>query len=351
MATETISSSSQLNAIYSMMESGQQSVKMERHTLLIWGITAAILILITDLLFNKESLPVRWQLITSQTVFISVILFFAGLWDFKLTRRLRQQRDESLSFIQLQMTKVWWFFVALVVLLNVGMNFFGGGYMFYGMTIALFGMAFYIHGLFSTQMLKWIGVMLIIVGVVSIALNLHFLATKWLAAGVFGLGLPMLAFILDKPQTHSTLVKRFMLSAVWVAIVILPSMLAYETELKADPNGLQTRSIAEYNRLSAEEAALAQIINIPAGTKIPVHIDMSGDIVEIKQTGQALAMKLKKDLNVVIEKGKANGHFQLDNSGWLDRIYHLRTKDFKMESLVEQDKGPSLNLNFSLEIR
>ena len=127
--------------------------------------------------------------------------------------------------------------------------------------------------------------------------------------------------------------------------------MAYQSELAAEPEGLATRSIAEYNKLSSEQAALAQIINIPAGTQIPVNINMRGDIVEMKQTGQALTMKLKKDLNVVIEDGKANGHFQLDNSGWLDRVYHLRTKNFKMESLLEQNKGPSLNLNFSLDIR
>ena len=54
MTSISVSTSTQLDAIYSMMEDGQHSVKMERHSLLIWGITAAGLILITDLLFNKE---------------------------------------------------------------------------------------------------------------------------------------------------------------------------------------------------------------------------------------------------------------------------------------------------------
>ena len=350
MTSNSVSANNQLDAIYSMMEDGQHSVKMERHSLWIWGITAAVLILITDLIFNKELLPVRWQLTLAQTTFISIILFLAGRWDFKLTRKVRQLRDESLSFIQLQLTKVWWFFVALIVLLNVGMNFFGGGYMFYGLTIAIMGMAFYVHGLFSTQMLKWIGAMLIIIGLGSVALNIHFLATKWLAAGVFGLGLPILAFILDKPISHSTLLKRLGLSAIWFVIVIIPSTFAYQNELTFDAEGLTMRSIEEYKTLTKEQAAKEQIIHFPAGSKIPVHINMRGDDVEMNDSKQ-LAMILKKDINVVIKDGKANGHFQVEGANWLNRISHLRTKDFKMGSEIEQQNGPSVNLNFSLEIK
>lgn len=350
MTTDSVSANSQIDAIYSMMENGQHSVKMERHSLFIWGLTAAILILITDLLFNPQTFAVHWQLIMSQTIFISVILFFAGAWDLKLTRKVRRQRDESISFIQLQLTKVWWFFVALIVLLNVGMNIFGGGYMFYGLTIALIGMAFYIHGLFSTQMLKWIGLMLIIIGLVSVAINLHFLATKWLAAGVFGLGLPMLAFILDKPEVHSSLLKRSILSMVWCGIVIFPSMLAFQTEASFDPKGLIKRSVSEYKALNANEAAEKQIIYFTAGTDIPVNINMDGNILEMHDS-KSLAMKLKKDINIVIENGKTNGIFQIAGLEWVNKKSQIQTKKFKMETKIEQLKGPYVNLNFSLQIK
>jgi len=349
MTSISVSTSTQIDAIYSMMEDGQHSVKMERHSLLIWGITAAILILITDLLFNPQTIPVRWQLIFSQTIFISIVLFLAGFWDLKLTRKVRQQRDESLSFIQLQLTKVWWFFVALIVLLNVGMNFFGGGYMFYGLTIALIGMAFYIQGLFSTQMLKWIGLMLIVIGLTSVALNLHFLVTKWLAAGVFGLGLTMLAFILDKPKTHSTLLKRLVLSAAWVAIVILPSVIAYQHKLSFNAEELTTRSISEYKALNKEQAAQKQMIFLPAGSEIPVNINMGADMVNVNKA-TVLAMKLKKDIKILIEDGKVNGYFQVEELA-LNRISHLRTRKFKMVHKIDQQDGPTVNINFILELK
>lgn len=350
MTTDSVSANSQIDAIYSMMDDGQHSVKMERHSLFIWGLTAAILILITDVLFNPETFAVRWQLILSQTIFISVVLIFAGAWDLKLTRRVRQQRDESISFIQLQLTKVWWFFVALIVMLNVGMNFFGGGYMFYGLTMALIGMAFYIQGLFSTQMLKWIGVMLIAIGLGSVALSLHFLATKWLAAGVFGLGLPILAFILEKPETHSTLFKRILLSLVWFGIVIFPSMFAFQQESTFVPTGLTTRSVSEYKALNADIAAEKQIIHFSKGMNIPLNILMGGNILELEVT-KNLVMKLKNDISVVIENGKTVGHFKIEGSEWTSKLSQMQTRKFKMESIIEQQKGPYVNLNFNLQIQ
>lgn len=347
MTSISVSTSTQLDAIYSMMEEGQHSVKMERHSLLIWGITAAILILITDLLFNLNTISVRWQLILAQTTFISIVLFIAGSWDLKLTRKVRQQRDESLSFIQLQLTKVWWFFIALIVLLNVGMNFFGGGYMFYGLTIALIGMAFYIQGLFSTQMLKWIGVMLIVIGLASVALNLHFLVTKWLAAGVFGLGFPLLAFILNKNKTHSTLTKRLVLSMVWFAIVIFPAVIVYQQKLNFNADGLITRNVSEYKLLNKKQSMAKQIIHLEKGTEVPLNINLVADNFNIGRNGD-VRVKLKKDFDVVIEAGKANGFFRANGGDWQSRKNILRIRTFKMESVIEQQKGPSLNLDIKM---
>jgi len=350
MTSISVSTSTQLDAIYSMMEDGQHSVKMERHSLLIWGITAAVLILVTELIFNRQSFPLLWQLVVAQTIFISIILFLAGLWDFKLTRKVRQQRDESLSFIQMQLTKVWWFFVGLIVLVNVGMNFFGGGYMFYGLAISLVGMAFYIQGLFSTQMLKWIGLMLIIVGLSSVALNLHFLVTKWLAAGVFGLGFPLLALILNKPVTHSNILKRLGLSAVWLAVVIFPSVIAYQQKLNLNPENLVTRSFSEYMTLNKEQAAQKQIIHLPAGTAVPVNIIMRGDILEITRTSN-VSIKLAKDFDVIIDNGKTNGYFRLSGMDWRNRKQDLQLREFKMESAIKQHQGPLVNLGFKMQLK
>ena len=52
--------STQLEAIHAMMASGHRSVRMERHTLLIWGVAAAFLILVVDEIFTPERFPEVW---------------------------------------------------------------------------------------------------------------------------------------------------------------------------------------------------------------------------------------------------------------------------------------------------
>ena len=240
--------------------------------------------------------------------------------------------------------------LALIVFINVGMNIFGGGLMFYGLTLALIGMAFYINGLFSTQMLKWIGVMLILLGTASVALNLHIQVSKWLAIGAFGLGLPILAFILDKPVSHSTLSKRLLLSIVWFVVVTTPAVIASHYEIGFDDSHLPKRSLDEYKSLDAAQSQQQQVINLPAGTEIPVQLNISGDMLD-SSTPTSLSLKLSKPLDVVIEKGQANGQFRVADSPWRKRIYDLRVKDFKMSSKVKQEQGPVVNLKFRLEVR
>ena len=62
-------------------------------------------------------------------------------------------------------------------------------------------------------------------------------------------------------------------------------------------------------------------------------------------------MKLKKDISIVIENGKANGHFQVAGSEWVNKLTQMQTKKFKMETKIEKDKGPYVNINFSLHIK
>ncbi len=112
----------QLNAIHAMMESGHRSVRLERHTLVLWGLAAAFLILVVRLIFTPERFPETLQRVLASNLFIAALLTAVGVIDLRLTRRARRQRDETLSFVQVQLTKIWWLLVGLIVLINLGMN-------------------------------------------------------------------------------------------------------------------------------------------------------------------------------------------------------------------------------------
>lgn len=171
-----------LESIHAMMASGHRSVRLERHTLLLWGISVAGLIVGVNATFTPDRFPNVALRSLYSNLLIALTLIVIAIVDFYWTRRTRRARDETLSFVQRQLMKVWWLLVALAVVLNIGMNFFGGGYLIYAAVLALMGLALYVQGLFSEQMLEFIGVVLIVLALGAIALGVAYKLMEWLGS-------------------------------------------------------------------------------------------------------------------------------------------------------------------------
>jgi hypothetical protein len=340
MATSTAES---IAAIHAMMASGHRSVRMERHTLVLWGLAAAFLILVVNALFTPERFPVVWQRAAYANLFIAAVLTGVGVWDFRLTRRARRMRDETLSFVQLQVTKLWWLLIGLIVALNVGMNFFGGGYMFYGLVLAIMGLAFYVHGLFSEQMLSWIGVMLIAMGLGCIALKLPIPVMEWLAVFVFGFGFPALGFVLDHSPLHRTLPRRCGLAALWLSLVIAPTALAYQFDRDTATPAWPVIPLDQFLNESPSMAKREQVVRLPAGTVIPVHIELTSDVLE-GMNAVTVPIRLSHPLEIAIRREKPDGRFRLDSDDWKKARYSFRIRDINMSSVLTQETGPQVLL-------
>jgi hypothetical protein len=344
MATSTAES---IAAIHAMMASGHRSVRIERHTLVLWGLAAAFLILAVNPIFTPERFPVVWQRSAVANLFIAAVLTGIGVWDFRLTRRARRMRDETLSFVQLQLTKVWWLLIGLIVAINVGMNFFGGGYMFYGLLLAIMGLAFYIHGLFSEQMLSWIGVLLIAMGLGSIALKLPFPLIEWLSVFVFGLGFPVLAFALNHAALHTTLARRSGLAALWLSLVIAPTAFAYQLDRYTATPAWPMVPLDRFLTQSPTEAEREQVVRLPSGTIIPLHIEVTSDVLEGINT-VTLPMKLSRPMQVAIHQGKPDGRFRVDSSDWKKTMYNYRIQDINITSTLARETGPQVSLKLRI---
>ena len=182
--------SAQLQAIQAMLSSGHASIRLERHTFMLWGLSAAALILLIPRLISQENFPDQIQRMWLQNTVISLVLLAVGVVDAVWTARARQRRDETISFIQRQITKLWWLLIALVVVIDIGMNLYGGGYFFYGITLVLTGIGIYVYGLFSRQMLTWSGALQILLGLALIASSPEIHVQEWVAACAFGIGFP-----------------------------------------------------------------------------------------------------------------------------------------------------------------
>ena len=90
-----------------------------------------------------------------------------------------------------------YFISALLLFALVAMIFYGGGYMVCAVWLVFLGVSLYLHGLFSEELLEWAGLLTIALGIVSLLARLPYDSMRWVAAAVFGLGLPMLSLMLD----------------------------------------------------------------------------------------------------------------------------------------------------------
>lgn len=336
--------SAQLAAIHEMMASGHRSVRLERHTLLLWGLAAAFLILAVDAIFTPARFGRGWQLVASAHAFMIIpVLLTVGILDFRFTRRARRRRDESISFVQMQVTKVWWLLIGLVVLINIGMNFFGGGFLFYGVTLALVGLALFINGLFSQQMLSWVGSLMILIGLALVLLQLPMGLQKWSAIGVFGLGFPALAFTMNKQTWQTSTLRRLVFSSLWLAVVLLPAHAAFAlTQRNADPQ-LPAMDLQHYQQQGAT-AGETRVIHLDAGTQIPLQLQFSGDV--IKTAPDAVVMlTLAQPVELAIKDGKPDGRFKVGDMEWAQSFSGIVARANKFDMSLTPETGPRISLH------
>jgi len=339
--------SDQIEAIHTMMASGHRSVHMERHTLILWGLTTAFLILVGGAIFTHERFPVSWIRALSVTTFITIVLTAVAYFDFYLIRRSRDEREESISFVQLQVTKVWWLLVGLIVMINLGMHFYGGGYMFYSLVLIIMGLALYIHGLFSRQMLALAGVMMILLGLASITLRLPFPVIEWLTIFCFGLGWPLLGFTLNHPRLNKSLKYRLSFSLLWLAIVTIPTVAIYQSGRLEDVPETTPIPLTQYLQQGETVAVTEEVVTIPAGTIVPLKVELSGDVLEGLNV-TTLPMLLSHPIDIVLSDGKPDGRFRVAQGPWKKHVYNYRIRDFSMTSILDRDTGPQVQLKLRL---
>jgi len=341
------SASQQIEAIHAMMSTGHRSVRIETHTLVIWGITAAGLILFTGDIFNHDLFPDRLIRSLSMTAFIAVILTIAGIIEVRLTRKNRLQRDESVSFVQTQLNKVWWLILGLIVIINLAMQFFGGGYMLYSLTLALMGMALYIHGLFSRQMLSWAGVCMILLGLTTLATKLPLQLIEWITIFCFGFGWPLLAWAINHRGINKNQLHRLLFTAVWLSVILIP---AYAATLLASEPVYNTPdvpiSLDEYRQLEQAPAS-RHLVHLPAGTVIPLKLNILGGIVNSADNHE-MPLILSSAMDIELYNGESTGRFRIENNLWQSYKYDFRLRFSDIASNITPERGPRINADMRI---
>ncbi len=105
----------QLDSIHSMLSAGHRNLRVEQHSLVLWGTICGGLILASNRILTAEQFPVVEQRAIAWLILLALTVSGVSLLDWHLTRRAKQARDEAWSFIHRQVLKVWWLLLPLVL--------------------------------------------------------------------------------------------------------------------------------------------------------------------------------------------------------------------------------------------
>ncbi|WP_448188332.1 hypothetical protein [Azospirillum sp. sgz301742] len=326
-----------IDAIHSMLSAGHRNLRIERHTLMLWGAAGGGLLLASNGILTEAQFPDVAQRALAWLALLSVTLGGVAALDWYLTRRAKRERDEAWSFIHRQVLKVWWLLMALGTLLTFATFFFGGGYMLCAAWIVLIGLGLYVHGLFSEELLEWIGVLSIVIGVASLGYRLDYETTRQIAASVFGLGLPLLALMLDRGRVRPSW-QRMVQSAAWTLVVLgvpLAAHLHGGTGLQpADAPPLALESF-----LKGAGATGRRIVTLPAGTAVPVQVQIAGNIFR-NTPAATLPLTLALPLELVTENGEPTGDVRFVGESWVRGGAGLWITIPKMQAELTPGRGP-----------
>ena len=316
MATDTLhdnpDAGKQIEAIHTMLTTGHRSIRLERHTLMLWGGAAAALVIVAELLITPERFPVPWQ-VAAAIVVLLLSVFVPVAWaDYTLTRRVRRARGESISFVQRQIYKVWLLLLAMGTLMEIGMTLYGGGFMSYGIWMVLVGVGLFVHGLFSQRELETFGVLIIVLSLAGFIFKLPYEGMRWLAASVFGLGLPLIGLLLTLKQTPGT-GRLIGLSSLWLGSVGLMAVAIYQIHVALQTPSAPTVPLAMFQQTAAP--APDHVIALPIGTQVTIKIDVKSDLFEDTE-GARIPLILKKPVEINLVQGKPNGMYRIAGSDW-----------------------------------
>lgn len=286
-----------LQTIEAMLAAGHRCVELERHSLLLWGGVGGGLCAFTDLVINGDTFPDNTQ--RAIAVFLWLAFWLGGMsWlDHRLTQKARLAREETLPFAQAQVTRAWWMLLAIGTLATFAMFFHGGGIMIYALWTVLLGLGMFVFGLFSRPLVEWLGLATILLGIAGLAAGLPFVTARWLTASAFAIGLPVAGWLAARNDDSSS-TRRLGYLVLWLVAVIVPALAAARIFPSAAPPPPGTATL-----------------KLPAGSTVPLYIDMDSPLLAIAPT-DALPMRVLRDTEIALTDGQPDGRYRFDGGDW-----------------------------------
>lgn len=289
-----------------MLAAGHRCVHLERHTLLLIGGVGGFLCAVTESVITDTAFPEIGQRGLALLAWLTFWLGGMAWLEHLLTRRARHQRQETLPFVQTQVTRAWWMLLTLGVLGSFAMVFHGGGGMIYALWTVLLGLGIYLFGLFSRALVEWFGLATLLLGVMGLSAGLSYGETRHLAAACFAIGMPLAGW-LNVRYGDAPLGRRLLALAVWLALVVMPPL--WVERLQPTP---------------APESD--QVLRLPAGAIVPLKVDLDSSALAVASTA-SLDMRLLQAVEIALQAGQPEGRYRIGDGQWhsiRDGVLNLR---------------------------
>jgi hypothetical protein len=188
--------------------------------------------------------------------------------------------------------------------------------------------------------------MMILLAIGALAWPASYVATQMLAASASGLGMPLLAAMLDRGESKSAWTRAGQ-SALWLAVVVTPALFGYQWRESQRAPVAPTVTLESYLREAPTHGSV--IVAIPAGTRIPLKVHIGGNIVQ-DDGDFTVPLALAHPIDVVVVDGKTNGIFRVADGTWKRRSNSLWIRDVQLRATLEPATGPAASMSMLLTV-
>ncbi len=345
MPTSSQRTSSQLLALQSFLIAGHRPIRFRPGSLVRWGLTFAFLALTTDplirALWPDSQQPLR---ATMTMVWLGSCLAATAYFDWRANQSAAVQADETMPFVQTQVSKVWWLLLAAGVLYTGSSMVFGGGYQVYMVWLALVGLGLFLHGLFAHELIEWTGAGIFLLAILVMVSGLPLAWHRPLVVSCAGLGMPLLGgFVQWRAVPKPNVGRLFGCVAAVLAASVVPAWIAVQWAQQIRiPTDIPVLSQQEFQQRSAPWPHYLAL-HVAAGTPMVLELDIKGGVLQSAQTVPQMTYTVAQDLDLLLIDGALSQYVRRAGQQWQSQEGWLR--------ITRLDFNPDLGHAGGLRVR
>ena len=335
---------SHVAVLQNLLMAGHRPIQMRPGSLVRWGWAFAWLAWTTDPLLRLPFLQGQVALQAG----VAMLWLGAGMgltaWlDWRAVQAAASQAEETLPFVQLQISKVWWLLLTAGVLYTGSTFFFGGAYQIYMVWLALVGLGLFLHGLFAQELVEWAGAAVFLMALLVLVSGLPPVWHRPLVISTSGMGMPLLGWLLHRrTMPVPNLAQALACVAGLLAASVLPAMAAVQwSQSLSLPPDIAVYTQKTLLKLGDDPAGWPHYaaLHVEAGTPIELQLDVEGSLLKPAQGGARLTYTIAQDMDLLLIDGKLSHHVRLPGQDWQDSAGWLHITQLDLTPDLSQASG------------